>query len=522
MRNHASLFFTLAALLAVGLTGCGSDGNNEAIVTSPPPDTTPPTVTIEPVGDILGKTETITLTFSEPMDTDAILEGSLAEEAVAEWSQDNTILALTPKAADGEWTSGPDRTLSVVATDIAGNAADPLDATYLVVKLVFENFQAADVVIGQPDMTSSGAGLGDSQIGGRPYGRAAFGEGRLYISDYPNDRVLGFNAIPTTNGASADFVVGQPDFITGNGGISETAINGPESVAVHDGKLLVTEYANNRISIYQPLPNPDQNSAPGTIAVVVGQADFISKVNICDAVHLSNAEDAIVTPDGKLIVTDSGHNRVLVWNTLPAGNGIAADMVLGQQDFDTCDHNDQDGDGEEEDGPAANTMNFPVGAWSDGTRLAVVDGNNNRVLLWNTFPTSSGQPADIVLGQKTFALNAVNDPDGDGDVDGPAANTLNSPYNGVSSNGEQLFVADSGNNRVLIWNSWPTSNQQPADVVLGQADFTLQTGNNDDADDTTAEDGPTARTLGFPDGIHIVGDQLIVTDNSRYLVYTSK
>jgi WD40 repeat protein len=42
----------------------------------------------------------------------------------------------------------------------------------------------------------------------------------------------------------------------------------------------------------------------------------------------------------------------------------------------------------------------------------------------------------------------------------------------VSSDGVRLFVTDLGYNRVLIWNSIPTQNNQPADVVVGQPDFT--------------------------------------------------
>ncbi|MEZ5355095.1 MAG: hypothetical protein R2762_20865 [Bryobacteraceae bacterium] len=33
------------------------------------------------------------------------------------------------------------------------------------------------------------------------------------------------------------------------------------------------------------------------------------------------------------------------------------------------------------------------------------------------------------------------------------------------------MVTDLGNNRVLIWNSVPTQNQAPPDLVLGQPDY---------------------------------------------------
>lgn len=527
MRNTTRLFLTLSALCAFGLTGCG--GSNEPIVTPPvepppPSDTTPPTVTLKPAGEILGKTEKITLSFSEPMDTNAIVEGSLAKEAKLKWSKDKTTLTLTPEATDGEWTSGSNRTLTVKADDLAGNAADPLDASYLV-KLVFEDFQTADVVIGQPNMTSGSAGNGDSGIDGA-YQRAWVHDEKLYLPDNNNNRILGFNSVPVTNGAKADFVIGQANFTDTANGNSRTGISGPTGVSVHDGRLVVTEYHNNRISIYAPLPSQTENSAPGTIEAVVGQAEFTTREAGCAIDRLDNPSDSFVTPDGKLIVTDTYNNRVLIWNTLPTGRGASADLVLGQVAFDQCvaDDSDHNGTSDVTDGPAANTMEFPAGTWSDGNKLVVLDSTNNRALIWSNFPTSTGQAADLVLGQPSFDTDAVNNRDNDNTADGPAANTLGFPLNGVTSNGEQLFIADTANNRVLIWNTWPAKNHQPADTVLGQADSELDTINNDDGDDGTEETTPTNRTLYTPTGLLLHGDRLIVADgdNHRYLIYTSK
>ncbi len=44
----------------------------------------------------------------------------------------------------------------------------------------------------------------------------------------------------------------------------------------------------------------------------------------------------------------------------------------------------------------------------------------------------------------------------------------------VTSDGKRLFVTDLGHNRVLIWNSIPTQNGQAADVVVGQPDMTSE------------------------------------------------
>ena len=36
-----------------------------------------------------------------------------------------------------------------------------------------------------------------------------------------------------------------------------------------------------------------------------------------------------------------------------------------------------------------------------------------------------------------------------------------------------LYVADSGNDRILIWKTWPSRNNQPPDLVIGQKQLGL-------------------------------------------------
>ena len=95
----------------------------------------------------------------------------------------------------------------------------------------------------------------------------------------------------------------------------------------------------------------------------------------------------------------------------------------------------------------------------------------------------------------------------------PTAQSLNKP-GAVTSDGTSLFVADSGNNRVLVYNPFPTANNATASHVLGQADFTH---NDVNAGSLT----PTAQTLGFPFGISLNGGKLLVDDedNARFLIF---
>jgi hypothetical protein len=139
--------------------------------------------------------------------------------------------------------------------------------------------------------------------------------------------------------------------------------------------------------------------------------------------------------------------------------------------------------------------------WTDGNRVAVADSRNNRVLIWNTFPTTNGQPADLVIGQAGFGTGTTPTI--------PTASSIAFPVD-VYSDGVRLIVADFGNRRVLIWNSFPATNGQPADIVVGQATF------------ETKDTGTSATAMGGPAGVVAVANSLLVSDpdNNRILVYS--
>ena len=92
---------------------------------------------------------------------------------------------------------------------------------------------------------------------------------------------------------------------------------------------------------------------------------------------------------------------------------------------------------------------------------------------------------------------------------GITAQTLNQP-SAVYSNGTKLFIADSGNNRILAWNTIPESNQTPADFVLGQPNMTSNSANNG---------GTSSSSLSAPGFVNSDGSKLYVADtgNNRVL-----
>lgn len=321
----------------------------------------------------------------------------------------------------------------------------------------FTNGQAASVVIGQPDFDSFDANQGGSTAANTissPYAVKIINN-NLYIADRDNNRVLGYTTIPTTNNANADFVIGQDSFTTNTSGYANNQLTNPRAIESGDSQFFIGHAFDARINHWSSIPTSNLSAD-----MVIGQSDFVSgTIFVCNSDTFVFGLNSIIFVDGKLIASDLGGNRILIWNTVPTVNGVPPDMVLGQQDLTHCAANDTDNDNVAEFTSSSSTLDFPKGLWSDGTRLLVADSGNNRVLVWNSFPTSNFQAADLVLGQTDFISNAVI----------LGTNAVNFRPQSVYSNGNQIFISD--DDRVLIWDSWPTSNGAAADRVLGQSDL---------------------------------------------------
>lgn len=350
---------------------------------------------------------------------------------------------------------------------------------------------AATYVIGQANMTSGSDNQGGttaanslSMVNGNV---AVDGNGKLYITDQGNTRVLVYNSIPAANNVSADFVIGQADLVSHAQGATDTTLNNPMSVSIVGTSLYVADSSNFKIKKYA-LPIAANGA---TATVVAGSSNAVS------ATQFASAQCAVATATS-LLVADS--NRIALWpGSVPASSATGATYFLGQT-LAT-------GSGVNAGGLSASSINTAQGIWSDGTKVAIADTNNHRVLIWNTFPTSSNQAADLVLGQADFTHNSMNRT---GNPSPVAGNTLASPAS-VYFDGTKFLVSDSSNNRVLIWNSWPTTNGQTADAVLGAATLTTYSGS-----------GTTSTQLHGPTGAIRTGTSIIVTDrwNYRVLIYT--
>ncbi|MDA1194513.1 MAG: hypothetical protein O2894_04955 [Planctomycetota bacterium] len=365
----------------------------------------------------------------------------------------------------------------------------------------FPAFAPADVVFGQPvfvfhdpNQGAPGPGPGTLACPGMP------ALGPLFMPDVDNHRVLGFAQTPILNNLEANFVLGQPDFQFGLPGLGATAMNAPTAAVIHAGRLAVSDTGNHRVLLYADVPSASRAAA----TVAIGQADLQSSVPAAGRSGLRQPT-GLASGGGRLVVVDRGNHRVLVFLSSPTGHAAQADLVLGQAHFDGTSPNR----GAEAD---AATLFAPTAAWTDGTRLVVADHGNHRVLMWHTFPTQNGAPADLVLGQVDFGTRV------------PSAGRVGLFLpSDVHSDGSRLLVADAGNHRILVWYLFPETSGALPDAVLGQADFDHRAPNDDDQDGLE-DANPSARTFKSKAGILTVrfdGQTLFVGDagNHRLLVF---
>jgi hypothetical protein len=360
------------------------------------------------------------------------------------------------------------------------------------------NFAAADVVIGQADGASSTA----RQTSSTSLNRASdviSAAGKIYVSDGGDNRVLVWNSIPTTTDQAADAVIGQKGFAANGanrGEVDASNMSDPTNVIATSDRLIVSDTSNHRVLIWKRL-----NPAAGTPADIIlgqpdGSANFENQGSETASASSLNGPEGLFFDGKRLIVVDSRNQRVMIWNGMPESTNQPADLVLGQPDFNSVAPNNG--------GRGAAALYQPMNACVAGEKLVVSDCGNHRVLIWNTFPTSNMQPANVVLGQTAMNLGPIN---AGGAV---SAKSMKYPVN-IYCDENRLMVADQRNSRVLIWNSIPTSDNAAADVIIGQSNA------------TTVQYALGANRLRVPAGIAVANDKLYVSDTegNRVLVWNS-
>jgi len=227
-------------------------------------------------------------------------------------------------------------------------------------------------------------------------------------------------------------------------------------------------------------PSTTAFSTDQSASVVLGQSNFMANTAVTNSTGMNGAAGVAINSTGPAWVTDQTNNRVLEF-TRGQGytNHEAASVVLGQQDFT-----------QSAPGATAIGLNTPEGILVDHSgNVWVADWGNNRVLEFvKGGGFTDGQPAAVVLGQPDFIHNAP----------ATTATGMNGPNGVALDKSGNLWVADSGNNRVLEFMP-PFTNGEAASLVLGQPDFVSNTA----ATTSTGMNGPNSIALDQPGNLWV-------------------
>jgi hypothetical protein len=351
------------------------------------------------------------------------------------------------------------------------------------------NRKPADAVIGSSNMTTMPRDLLLSTR--EPFDALVVGN-RLYVADGISSVRYFDDYRNRTYAAGPSGILGQTDqshFGRRNCGLltpSAGCMRDPKGLAFANNRLFVLDQGNARVLVF----TEDAIAATGAVpSGIIGAPSTAHGTYFYGySANLSSGEMSIARSGNKLIFGQSSPGRILIHNTLPDDPSDAPDLVLGQPTLVDTFHRSS-----VNNGMLVNDVD------TDGTVVVAADIGYHRILVWTGWPTINDQAPNKVLGQTDF-------------VAGGAAVTqsrLNTPR-GLALFGDRLAVADSSNNRVLIWNSLSAAaNGAAADIVLGQPNFTIR------------NPGTTAGLMRDPRDVELTATSLIVSDagNNRILIW---
>lgn len=352
--------------------------------------------------------------------------------------------------------------------------------------------QNADLVLYADDFNNSG---GASNLN-HP-GKVATDGKRLIVADTYNNRVLIWNKIPEKDYTPADLVLGQTNMLENTPGTAADKLRWPQGVSTDGNRLAVADGYNDRILIWNTFPTQNGQAAD----IVIGQPDFISDVESADRIPPPSVRekkdiwwpwDVLIYQDKLFVISLDG--SLLIWNKFPTQNYQSANVILGQKSFSER----FKGDLKKESSHLY--FKTPRSVAYDGNYLVIGDYNAHKMFVYKGLPTESGKEADFIYEPsgtlkvgtgvaladgKLYATmdNSIsswekpfskdNEPPDftfGGQKIGAKGRGLNSPY-GLATDGKHLFVADTNNSRVLIYNKLPGRFYNSPDVVLGQKDL---------------------------------------------------
>lgn len=283
----------------------------------------------------------------------------------------------------------------------------------------------------------------------RPVSVAVNDNGRLYVSDGANNRILYWNNAHSigSDSQNADGVIGQTDYVTNTSGTTDSKFNFYVSASnlyscggvtyggyiyAYSNHLFVSDGGNNRV-----LRIDNDNSA----SVVYGQTNMTDN-STGRTITTLDKPMGVTVAKSYLYVVDMNNNRILRFNSAVTNNtnGSNADAVYGQTSYTDA-----------LSGRTSILFNSPIGLTIDGKdRLYITDSNNGRVVTIDNANTTDHSTLQTsfsnVLGQSDFTSyygTTITQENLYAGVTGIAVDIKNN----------KLYVGNSGASRILVYNA---------------------------------------------------------------------
>jgi len=263
---------------------------------------------------------------------------------------------------------------------------------------------------------------------------------------------------PTSTTPTATFLAGVVTTLSTSEGLSQ-----PTEVAIDGANLYVTNYINNRINKIV--------IATGVVTTLAGSTASGSADGTGTAASF-NAPFGLASDGTNLYVADTSNNMI---RKIVIATGVVTTLA------GSTTSGSADGTG------TAASFNGPAGVATDGTNLYVADTSNNMI-----------RKIVVATGVVTIVAGSTTS----GSADGVGAGASFSGPRDVATDGTNLYVADTNNNRIRK-------------VVLATGVVTTLAGSTTGG---SADGTGTAATFLAPYGVATDGANLYVADWANHMI----
>jgi DNA-binding beta-propeller fold protein YncE len=351
----------------------------------------------------------------------------------------------------------------VVVFDLSGGVTNGMDASYVLGQPDF------DTEGGDPDFVTASTTVGSAGVAYDPDTEY------LYVGSYAGSggRVTVFDVNPgtlTQNNPDAIYVIGQADFTATSTTVDAATFSSlVNSIDLDVENKRLYAGTSNRVLVFDVATITNGESAVSVLGQNVFTEEIDKKNSVLSADSYATDAATFGGPyvhyfEGKLYVSDSSSNRVLVFDVSTVTNGEAAVDVIGQKENGVDSFTK----------PLENNADASLGFGSLGQavidevghRLFVLD-NQSRVLVFNLDSNNRliDKTPDYVLGSDSLYREAVG---------GREPNDIaNGEHIAYSSKHKLLFVQGGGEQYgIRVFDlSGGISTNMAASYIIGASDF---------------------------------------------------